>query len=45
MVQEYHIDYADSQVPVSDNWLYAEGHDFSMMDPQYLSQVLANLSL
>ena len=35
MAQEYHIDYTDSQVPVSDNWLYAGGHVFSVMDPQY----------
>lgn len=27
MAQEYHIDYNDSQVPLSDNWLY--------VDPQY----------
>ena len=35
MAQEYHIDYTDPQVPVSDNWLYAGGHVFSVMDPQY----------
>ena len=29
MAQEYNIDYTDSQVPVSDNYLY--------LDPQYLS--------
>ncbi len=28
--QEYHIDYTDSQDPVSDKWLY--------VDPQYLSE-------
>ena len=27
MAQEYHVDYTDSQVPLSDNWLY--------VDPQY----------
>ncbi|MCG7853781.1 MAG: hypothetical protein MIO92_14775 [Methanosarcinaceae archaeon] len=27
MTQEYHIHYTDSQVPLSDNWLY--------VDPQY----------
>jgi hypothetical protein len=27
VVQEYHIDYSDSQVPVSDDYLY--------VDPQY----------
>jgi len=43
MTPEYHIDYTDSQLPVparrlsggSDNYLYAEGHVFSVMDPQY----------
>ena len=31
----YHIDYTDSRLPVSDNFLYAEGHVFSVMDPLY----------
>ena len=43
MAQEFHIDYTDSQIPVlarrlsggSDNYLYAGGHVFSVMDPQY----------
>ena len=35
MTPEYHIDYTDSQLPVSDNHLYAEGHVSSVMDPQY----------
>ena len=30
MTPEYHIDYTDSQLPVSDNYLY--------VDPQYLSE-------
>ena len=32
---EYSMDYTDSQLPVSDNWLYAEGPDFSGMDHEY----------
>ena len=35
MTPEYQIDYTDSQLPVSDNFLYAEGHVFSVMDPIY----------
>ncbi len=32
---EYSIDYSTSQLPMSDNWLYAEGHVFSVIDPEY----------
>ncbi len=35
MAQQYHMEYNDSQVPLSDNWLYAEGHVFSVIDPVY----------
>ena len=31
---ECRIDYSVSQLPSSDKWL-AEGHDFSVIDPQY----------
>ena len=31
--QEYPADYTDSQIAESDNWLYAEDHVFSVMDP------------
>ena len=39
---QYHIDYTDSQLPLSDNWLYAEGHVFSVMDLGVLVKLSIN---
>jgi hypothetical protein len=33
-VPEYSIDSSLSQLPASDKWLYAEGHDFSVIDTE-----------
>jgi hypothetical protein len=32
---QYHIDYSISQLPAFDRWLYAQGHGFSVIDPEY----------